>query len=141
MKPPRVVLDTNCLVSALLFQNGRLAPLRHAWQSGGIRPLVCQQTVSELIRVLGYPKFRLSKEDIDSLLEDFLPFTEVWQTELPDQPVPELADASDAVFVHLARQAAADALVSGDVHLLQLPDIGITILSPADFLRGLPRTR
>ena len=75
--------------------------------------------------------------DIDSLLEDFLPFAEVWQTELPDQPVPELADANDAIFVHLARQATADALVSGDAHLLQLPDLGITILSPADFLRKL----
>jgi len=140
MKPLRVVLDTNCLVSALLFHSGRLASLRHAWQSGAIRPLVCQQTVSELIRVLGYPKFRLTKEDIDSLLEDFLPFAEVWQTELPDQPVPGLADASDAVFVHLARQAAADALVSGDAHLVQLPDSGITIVSPTDFLRGLSAT-
>ena len=30
----RVVLDTNVLVSALLFENGRLAWIRHSWQNG-----------------------------------------------------------------------------------------------------------
>lgn len=33
MSVPRVVLDTNCLVSALIFSRGRFAWLREAWQA------------------------------------------------------------------------------------------------------------
>ena len=55
---PRVVLDTNCLVSALLFSKQPLAWLRHSWQNGDIIPLASKETVSELIRVLAYPKWR-----------------------------------------------------------------------------------
>ncbi|TVP81925.1 PIN domain-containing protein [Thioalkalivibrio sp.] len=49
---PRVVLDTNCIVSALLFSRGRLAWLRHAWQSGQFCPLVSRATAEELIRAM-----------------------------------------------------------------------------------------
>jgi predicted nucleic acid-binding protein len=31
-QPPRVVLDTHLVLSALVFAKGRLAILRHAWQ-------------------------------------------------------------------------------------------------------------
>ena len=37
----RVVLDTNILLSALVFQQGRLA-----WQTGQIVPIVCRETVA-----------------------------------------------------------------------------------------------
>ena len=32
MNPPRLVLDTNVLLSALLFSSGTLTWLRRAWQ-------------------------------------------------------------------------------------------------------------
>ena len=59
----RVVLDTNTVLSALLFVNGRLVPLRTAWQSSEVTPLLCAQTVEELLRVLAYPKFKLTPEE------------------------------------------------------------------------------
>lgn len=46
----RVVLDTNTVLSALLLVNGRLMPLRAAWQVGELTPLLCAQTVKELRR-------------------------------------------------------------------------------------------
>ena len=55
MSVPRIVIDTNCLVSALIFSWGKLAWLRQSWQSGRIKPLVSRQTANELIRVLAYP--------------------------------------------------------------------------------------
>ncbi len=70
MTPVRVVLDTNCLVSALIFSHGKAGQLRAAWQRGDIGPIVCRETVTELIRVLGYPKFKLEQEDIEKLLAD-----------------------------------------------------------------------
>jgi uncharacterized protein len=56
----RVVLDTNIVLSALLFKSGRLAWLLPAWQEYRVVPLVCRDTLDELLRVLDYPKFRLS---------------------------------------------------------------------------------
>jgi len=50
----RVVLDTNIVLSALLFNAGRLAWVRHAWQRQRVQPLVCRATVNELMRVLAY---------------------------------------------------------------------------------------
>ena len=63
MTPLRVVLDTNVLLSALLFQAGIVSQLRVEWRSGIIRPLASRQTTAELIRVLGYPKFELTADD------------------------------------------------------------------------------
>ena len=60
---PRVVLDTNVVLSALFFSQGRLAPLRAAWRRAAFHPLVSKPTVEELIRALTYPKFKLTPED------------------------------------------------------------------------------
>ncbi|WP_289241010.1 PIN domain-containing protein [Delftia sp.] len=46
----RVVLDTNVVLSALLFTSGRLAWIRRAWQHQQLKPLVCRETASELLR-------------------------------------------------------------------------------------------
>ena len=51
-----MVLDTNVLVSALLFEAGRLAWLRHGWQSNCFTPVLAEPTTRELLRVLAYPK-------------------------------------------------------------------------------------
>jgi len=85
----RLVLDTNVLVSALLFQNGHLAWLRRSWQSRRISPLLCRTTTDELLRVLAYPKFRLDRNEITALLGDLLPYAET-----VDQPIVSFAAAS-----------------------------------------------
>ncbi len=110
----RAVFDTNVVLSALIF-GGRLLWLRQAWARGAVTPIVCRETVSELLRVLAYPKFRLDAADRDALLAEYLPYAAtahlpVVLTELP------LAcrDRDDAVFLHLARVSEAAFLVSGD---------------------------
>ena len=67
--PIRAVLDTNVLVSALLFEKGRLSWLRPCWQKGQITPVLAETTARELLRVLAYPKFRLQSVDRERLLE------------------------------------------------------------------------
>ena len=74
----RVVLDTNVVVSALLFERGSLAWIRTAWQTGLIQPVVAEPTVRELMRVLTYPKFRINALDLEQLLADLLPWCETW---------------------------------------------------------------
>lgn len=128
----RVVLDTNTVLSALLFVNGRLAPLRTAWQSGDLTPLLCAQTVEELLRVLAYPKFQLTAEEREELLADYLPYGEVvppWQGK-PDVPV--CRDEKDQIFLDLAAVGEAHWLVTGDKDLLDLGGhVRFGIIAPA----------
>jgi putative PIN family toxin of toxin-antitoxin system len=133
--PQRAVLDTNCLVSALIFGNSRLSALRRYWQASRFIPVGCRETVSELIRGLAYPKFRLSREEIEQLLADILPFLETHEIIRACEPVAGLRDANDAVFIRLAWQSGADTLVSGDEDVLALSDTigGFRIISPAEF--------
>ena len=138
MTPPRLVLDTNILVSALLFHSGRLSWLRGAWSSGRIRPLAGRETTAELIRVLGYPKFRLSEADRQDILEDYLPFCETAAVPDPPPAVPECRDPFDRPFLELALAARADALVTGDADLQALSDAFVVpILTPAGLKRQM----
>ncbi len=117
---PRVVLDTNVVLSALVFGVGSTAVVRQAWQTGNLRPIVSTATVQELMRVLAYPKFKLSADEQRELLADYLPFAEVVVLPEPPPRVPDCRDAHDLPFLHLATAGKADMLVSGDADLLSL---------------------
>jgi len=113
----RVVCDTTIVVSALLFSRGNLAWMRKAWREGQMVPLVCRETVTELVRVLAYPKFRLDREEQQTLLGDFLPYAEVIELYKP-VTITKCRDPHDQVFLELALTGRADALVTGDRDLL-----------------------
>lgn len=132
----RILFDTNVVVSALLFQKGKLSILRELWQSQKVIPVVSQETVKELLRVLSYPKFTLSRSEQMELLEDYLPFTEVYEGKsLHHHNIPACRDKTDNPFLVLAKNADVDALVTGDKDLLALKrDFNIPILSPHDWL-------
>jgi putative PIN family toxin of toxin-antitoxin system len=114
------VLDTNVVVSALLFAGGRPAQLRAAWQAGAFVPLASAATVNELVRVLAYPKFKLAPAERDELLADYLPWIEAVRIPEPPPRVPACRDAADAMFLHLAVAGGATCLVSGDRDLLSM---------------------
>lgn len=138
MSAPRLVLDTNVLLSALLFRSAAMTWLRTAWQSEAILPLASRDTVSELLRVLGYPKFGLTAPDRDDLLADYLPWCETVTIPTPPPAVPERRDPFDRPFLLLAVAGRADALVTGDRDLLALADtFSLPILTPADMKAGL----
>lgn len=129
----RVVFDTNTVVSALLFREGRLSCFRDHWRRNEVIPLVSRPTADELIRVLAYPKFKLDKADIETLLADYLPYTEsVADLSSPHSPL--CRDRNDQMFVDLAIQGEADVLVTGDRALLEM-EIGVQIERPADYLQ------
>ncbi len=132
---PRVVLDTNLVLSALIFPQGRLAPLRSLWQTGMIQPLVSRVTVAELIRALGYRKFKLTASEQEALLADYLPYCETQVIPHPPPAVPACRDPDDQPFLWLALVGQAEILVTGDQDLLTLADsFGGTILSASAFL-------
>ena len=126
----RAVFDTDVVLSALVFGR-RLLWLRRAWADGAVTPIVCRETVTELLRVLAYPKFKLDAAEREALLAEYLPFAEI--VPLPD-PRPDLPlacrDRDDAVFLHLARAGRAASLVSGDADLTVLA-AAYPVVSPA----------
>lgn len=132
-----VVVDTNVIVSALLFGGtpGRLIDL---WKEGRIQLFVCQEIIDEIMRVLTYPRFQLSEKEISYLIYDeILPYSEI--VDIPSGPVIISRDPSDDKFIRCAESAGADVIVSGDRHLLSLKEHGdIKILTPVRFLAVLP---
>ena len=95
---PRVVIDTNLVLSALVFAQGRLGALRHAWQGAHCQPLLSNATAAELLQVLAYPKFKLSAADQQELLGDYLPYCTT--VRLPAKPpkTPACRDPFDLPF-------------------------------------------
>ncbi len=131
----RVVLDTNVVVSALVFAQGRLAPLRLAWQNAHFRPLVSAATAAELLRALAYPKFRLTHDEQQELLADYLPHCTAVRMPARAPRIPDCRDPHDRPFLELAVAGRAQYLVTGDSDLLGLePRLRCAIVTPAAFL-------
>jgi putative PIN family toxin of toxin-antitoxin system len=134
----RIVLDTNVVLSALVFGGGAAGRLRSAWQAGAFTPLVSTATAQELVRLLAYPKFRLSAADREELLADYLPYTTT--VRIPDPPphVPECRAPFDVMFLELAVIGKAKLLVTGDRDLLALAgQTTFAILKIDAFLNGI----
>ena len=134
----RVVIDTNLVLSALVFAQGRLSPLRHAWQDALCQPLVSSITAAELIRVLAYPKFKLSAEDQQELLADYLPYCTTVRMPAKLPVTPECRDKFDLPFLQLAVAGKADYLVTGDQDLLVLAGkFACPIITADQFIKTL----
>ena len=141
----RVVLDTNVVLSALLFRTGRLSPVRQGWQGEHFVPVVCNQTMAELIRVLGYKKFKLDQADINNILAMYMPYVEIHPLSAPPRTIahtPQCRDPKDQMFLNLAQSAKVDYLVTGDEDLLVLNNAAqqhsfFNICTPMNFLTRL----
>jgi len=137
----RVVLDTNVVLSATLFEKGRVAWLRDAWTKGTVTPLVDRPCADELLRVLGYPKFKLTRDEIEALLGSYLPHAEIVETSSVNPGrLPRCRDPEDQKFLVLAQNGRAQVLVTGDQALLALAgQTRFTIETPAAFRERLKK--
>lgn len=136
--PRRVVLDTNAVVSALLFRSGQLGWLRRGWETGRVVPVVSATTVAELVRALAYPKFKLTEEETKNVLASYMENAEAVAKVDARIRIPECRDPDDRMFLRLAYAARVDALATGDEDLLDLADASrIPILTPDALMRAL----
>ena len=134
----RAVLDTNVILSALLF-GGRLEGLHRACRAGRLRLVLSRETADELLRVMTYPKFRLTRADITFLFDtELLPFADVVELPAPKSKQSWSRDPDDDKFIRCAQAAKCVRLITGDDDLLSLKRVGkVAILLPAEFLRVL----
>ena len=119
-QPIKVVLDTNTVLSALLFNQGSLTWLRGRWHSGRVQPLASKATINELLRVLNYPKFKLSNHQQQDLLADYLPYVSTVKAPEPLKEKTVCRDINDLMFLELAISGCAQYLVRGDKDLLEI---------------------
>lgn len=127
----RVVFDTNTVISALLFRNGQLSWLRNHWQQQSVTALISSDTAAEVIRVLSYPKFKLTRPEIDCLLAEYIPFTEAAEV-IPLNHSPQCTDKHDQMFIDLAITGGANFIVTGDKALLET-ELQLKIMRPAEY--------
>jgi len=136
----RVVLDTNVLVSALLF-TGTASEILPLWQKGVITILLSRDVLEEYLRVLSYPKFQLAEAEIKALIEEeLLPFVTVVKPKRRLSVVKR--DPSDNKFLECALAGKAQVIVSGDKDLISIGHYRrVRIQTPAQFLRDNPGLR
>jgi putative PIN family toxin of toxin-antitoxin system len=129
----KIVCDTNVLISGILF-GGNARQILDLATRGAVTNAISADILNEAQGVLLRPKFGLSTSQVLGILELF---RDTFETVIPDCPVAAITDdPDDNRILEAALAAKADAIVSGDKHLLDLGTWnGIPILSLADFLR------
>lgn len=132
----RVVLDTNTVVSGLLWY-GNPRRVLDAAQRGEIQVFTSKALLDELDEVLSRDKFAVRMAHASVTRETlFLGYTALASTVEPVQ-IPSVIrkDPDDNAVLAYAAAAGAQAIVSGDRHLLSLGVFaGIPILTSAEFL-------
>ncbi|XZN98647.1 MAG: putative toxin-antitoxin system toxin component, PIN family [Microcoleus sp.] len=129
----RFVVDTNVLISALLFNNS--VPFRAielAEKQGMI--LYSEATLNELEQVLNRKKFNkyLSLEDRQVFLLKFISASELVSI---TEKIAVCRDEKDNKFLELAVSGNANVIVTGDLDLLVLnPFQSVEIITPDMFI-------
>ncbi len=135
MSRPQVVLDSNVLISAIMFGGtpGRVLNLVIA---GTVRCGISLPILDEVREVLQRPKFGFTAEQALVIVEELHGLCQLVVPTSRVRAVP--SDPDDDMVLECALAVQADAIVSGDSHLLNLGCYrGVRILSPADFLTEL----
>ena len=132
----KVVVDTNVVISAILF-GGIPGELISFWKSDRIRPLASREVIDKYIKVLTYPKFELSEAEINYILySEILPYFDIIL--IKARPVIIRNDPSDDKFIHCAKAGKTGIIITGDQHLLKLKTYQkIKMLTPVEFLTHL----
>jgi predicted nucleic acid-binding protein len=141
--PPRIVVDTNVFIGAILSPAGENRQVLRACLLGRARPLMGAALFHEYEDLLGRAalmiKSPLTPRERDTLLAAFLSAAEwfkvyfLWRPNLPDE--------ADNHLIELALAGSAQSIVShnlGDLQQGELRFPSLRIQSPRQFLATLP---
>ena len=129
----RLVLDTNTVVSGLIW-GGVPGQLIDAAATGTVQIISSVALLGELHDVLFRKKFaaQLAEQEVDAadLFEGYAALVEL--VDPADIGPVILADPDDDIVLATAVAGGADAIVSGDAHLLGIGEFrGMPIVTPA----------
>lgn len=126
----RVVLDTNVLLSAILF-GGKPEQVLKLVRLEKINAITSPAILLELTNVLT-TKFSWTNKEAKETIAFLSKFVD---SVSPKKKVDVLSDDADNRVLECAVSGGADVIVSGDHHLLELIEYnGIEIITPAEFL-------
>jgi uncharacterized protein len=133
----RVVLDTNVIVSAVLTANGVCAQILDMLTDGVFGIYVDDRILAEYDSVLSRPQLHLVPYDAAEVMEWIRSVAE------PVGAVPllaELPDRGDMPFLEVAASAGAILITGNTRHYPKRSRLGVTVLTPREFLELLRRS-
>ena len=132
MSAPRIVLDTNVLISAIVF-GGKPREVLEKVIAGWYTMAISAEMLAEFQWVLEGKKFRYPAAIVRNIVSELLAVSELVR---PTTKVEHIkADPADNRILECALESRAAYIVSGDKHLLELGRFqGIPILDAAAFL-------
>ena len=133
----RIILDTNVLVSGLMYPESVPGRVVAAWREGRFDLIVPLAQLGEIGRVLAYPKIRKILQWDDETIGRFLRqlYLRAEVVEPAPQPV-EVRDSEDLHVLHALAAGTAELLVTGDEDLLALRK-RYAIETPAELVKRL----
>ncbi|MDD9980213.1 MAG: putative toxin-antitoxin system toxin component, PIN family [Gammaproteobacteria bacterium] len=134
----KVVLDTNILVSGLMYPTSTPGRIIAAWSEAQFDVVTTHEQLAEIGRVLGYPKIRRILKWDDDRIERFIEhvYLRVDVVEARANEFEALRDPEDTPILGALVAAQADLLVTGDRDLLVLWN-RFPIETPAEFVRRI----
>jgi putative PIN family toxin of toxin-antitoxin system len=128
----RVVLDTNILVSGVLYI-GKPKRVIDLALSGKIEIISSAETIDEFKRVIVRDKFRLSKPEQEAKINFVIRLSRIILVKSKFKVVKD--DPDDDKFIQAAYDGKARYIVSGDHHLKDLKEFaGIKIVTASQLL-------
>jgi uncharacterized protein len=133
----KAVFDSTVLVSAFLTKGGISRELLHKAQAGEFSICVSEDILTEIERVLEYPRIRKRYRYADEVVGGYLALLRVVSQVVTDLPKikPVVRDPNDDMIIACAIKAATDYIVTRDKDLLTLRQYKeIHIVSPEEFV-------
>lgn len=131
VRKPRVVLDTNILISGILF-GGKPGEIINLVIDEKVSGITSSILLAELIEVLN-KKFEFPQEEIELIKQEI---EESFLIANPKKPIHKLNDEDDNRVLEAAVEGKCDVIVTGDKELLELAQYrNIKIITPEEFLK------
>lgn len=127
----RIAIDTNILISAILFPNGRINELMRVIAERH-KLILSSFVIAELMGVVKR-KFTGKKEAVDHFLNKF-PYEMVYTPEEMEQDLFQIRDEKDYPVLYIAIMEDVDILITGDRDFADIEIERPEILTPAQFL-------
>lgn len=128
----KVVLDTNVLISAIVF-GGIPRKILDLVIDGKIQLCISEAIINEVKSVLSRKKFNYPQKILDKIILELENITVDVEPKIKINLIQN--DPDDNIILECAKEINADIIVSGDNDLLSIIYFeGIKILNPKDFL-------